>query len=37
MGIFSLDLSKKIEVVVHCDNTDKVEKFKASIKEYIVK
>lgn len=37
MGIFSLDLSKKIEVVVHCDDRDKVEKFKETIKEYVVK
>lgn len=36
MGIFSLDLSKKIEVVPHCDNTDKIEKFKESVKAYVV-
>ena len=36
MGIFSLDLSKVIEVVVHCDNTEKINKFKESIKEYMV-
>jgi len=33
MGIFSLDLSKPIELVAHSDNT---EKFFGEIKQYIV-
>ena len=33
MGIFSLDLSKKIELQAHCDNCDD---FFADIKKFIV-
>ena len=37
MGIFSLDLSKNIELTAHTENADEAEKFFEKIKHYIVK
>lgn len=36
MGIFSLDLSKTIQLNIHSDNINDVNKFTDSIKEFIV-
>ena len=36
MGIFSLDLSKNIQLDIHGDNEDEVNKLIDDIKEYIV-
>lgn len=37
MGIFSLDLSKPIEVRVHCEDSDECNKFLSEIKKFEVK
>ena len=37
MGIFSLDLSKPIDIVIHSDNKEDVEKFNALVKNFPVK
>ncbi|SHF62704.1 PTS HPr component phosphorylation site [Caldanaerobius fijiensis DSM 17918] len=37
MGIFSLNLSKPIELVIHSDDEAEVAKFMEEIKEYVVK
>lgn len=36
MGIFSLDLSKELNVICDSDNVDEVDSFKETIKNYIV-
>ena len=37
MGIFSLDLSKPIELTIHCDEADASKKFLESIDRFLVK
>ena len=36
MGIFTLDLSKELNVICHSDDVDEVDVFKETIKDYIV-
>ena len=36
MGIFTLDLSKELNVICHSDDVDEVDAFKETIKDYIV-
>lgn len=37
MGIFTLDLSREINVVCYSEEREEVERFKESIKDYIIK
>ena len=37
MGIFSLDLSRDIELCIHSENEEAVNKFLETIKDFIVK
>ena len=37
MGLFSLDLSNPVEVVIHSDNEEELKRFAEAIKPYEVK
>ncbi len=37
MGIFSLDLSKPIDIVIHSENEEDLEKFNVLVKNFPVK
>lgn len=37
MGIFSLDLTKPIDIRVHCDDSEQCNKFLSEIKQFEVK
>lgn len=37
MGIFSLDLSRDIELCIHSENEETINKFLETIKDFIVK
>lgn len=36
MGIFSLDLTSDIELVIHCDDEAEIQKIESAISKYIV-
>lgn len=36
MGLFSLDLSKPIQIMIHSDNDSELERFAATMKNYEV-
>lgn len=36
MGLFSLDLSKPIEIIIHSDNDSELERFATTMKNYEV-